>query len=126
MKAFLTGSRIYSVPSRHSDIDLVVFMEGYELEKLIGYAEQKKSWWRRLLDRFREVKEYDNTNSASLRFGPLNLLCVTTQRDYDVWKTGTDHLKKYALISRATAVLTFKDLQQTMPISDDGIEGHDF
>lgn len=129
MKAFLTGSRIYSIPTKKSDIDLVVFMEGYELNKLIGYVEQKKSWWGRFLDRFREVKEYDNTHSASLRFGPLNLLCVTTQHDYDVWRTGTDHLKKLAPVLRTTAVLTFKDLQRTLPPSDDGVEDlsfHDF
>ncbi len=65
---FLTGSHAYGVPNEKSDIDLVIL------------ANQE------LKDKLFKLK---NNNSASIRFGKLNIICLTKPEEYDAWLCGT-------------------------------------
>jgi predicted nucleotidyltransferase len=75
MTAFMTGSHVYGTPTEKSDIDLVVLMDPQELDRLrvmSDYGEDRDSY----------VMARDG---ASLRFGSLNLIVVTTQEQFDAW-----------------------------------------
>lgn len=71
MQAFLTGSHAYGQPRENSDVDLVVFCSPETAEKLRVLSEDQ---------------------SGIVRFGDLNLICTTEQRQYDGWRIGTEAL----------------------------------
>lgn len=71
MQAFLTGSHAYGEPHATSDVDLVVFCTPETAEKLRVLSDDK---------------------SGIVRFGNLNLICATEQRQYDGWRIGTEAL----------------------------------
>jgi hypothetical protein len=73
--AFMTGSYVYGTPTEKSDIDLVVLMDPQELDLLAGLSDSGEHG-----DRYELAK-----NGASLRFGSLNLIVVTTQEQFDAW-----------------------------------------
>lgn len=90
MRAFITGSRAYGKPKRSSDVDLVVLVRRADLEVL-----------RLLCDDDDASKKKDSdagptaegpVGSASLRFGRLNLICLTDPVAYEVWAEGTKKL----------------------------------
>lgn len=86
-KAFVTGSRAYGIPRHDSDIDLVILVDKEDLNLLLAMGQ--------------EIDEgnggYDPEDARCLRFGTLNLLCCLSAKHFDVWKTGTEILKKRAL-----------------------------
>lgn len=43
-------------------------------------------------------------DGKSLRFGNLNLLCVTRKKHFDIWKQGTAELKAIAPVTRDKAI----------------------
>lgn len=96
MKSFLTGSRRYGTPRPDSDIDLVVLMEGPELTELSKLADNT--------DDFGSPGGEQYDDGFSLRFGKLNLLCVTQERHFQVWKQGTDELIAMKPVSRDKAM----------------------
>jgi hypothetical protein len=49
-------------------------------------------------------------NSASLRFGRLNIICVSKTEDYDLWLAGTKRLRTERPVNRARAVQVFDEL----------------
>ena len=86
MQAFITGSRAYGEPTDESDIDLVVYVSNDDLQILIdGYLVGEAELPAR-------ASGGDDV-SASLRFGCLNLICVSDRRMYDAWLQGTHELK---------------------------------
>ena len=90
MKAFVTGSHAYGTPIEKSDVDLVVFMSEEDLKIL---------------------QEVSGSTGNSLRFGNLNLLCVTDGDSYEVWLKGTRELREKAPVERTEAVAHFKSLR---------------
>jgi predicted nucleotidyltransferase len=101
MKAFITGSHAYGMPTNDSDIDLVVLMSEKTVEKLheltgSSVAQDLSGWdWK-----------------LSLKFGNLNLLCCTDEEQYNIWKQGTRELKKRKPVTRDEAVKTFQRLRK--------------
>ena len=102
-KAFVTGSRVYGQPRVDSDIDLVVFLSPADLERLTVFGQQMTS---------PEDPDYVMAGGIPFRFGDLNLLCVTDEKKYEVWKKGTRHLKRQKPVTRGFAVRYFRDLRK--------------
>lgn len=72
MNAFLTGSRVYGIPSDDSDVDLVVLLSTDDKAKL------------------REVH-----GPGPIKFGNLNLILCDKQEQFDCWeKSRYDCLKQ--------------------------------
>ncbi len=107
MKAFLTGSRVYGAPRPDSDIDLVVFMDREEAQRLHYLAAQ-------LADDFGETYD-EETPGASLRFGNLNLIVCTDESRYRSWAIGTKDLEIIAEeakpVTRLEAIRCFRILR---------------
>ena len=86
MDAFLTGSRAYGTPKPESDIDLVVYMSEELLELLEAFADSNEG----------SGKENKKTPpKGSLRFGQLNLICLTDINEHTIWKSVTNKLKMW-------------------------------
>lgn len=117
VKAFVTGSRVYGAPTRKSDIDLVVMTTPAQIEALRELADaddplHKPTEWS-------DPGPMDDVGglTASLKFGNLNLICVTGHIGYGVWLTGTKELAKLAAdrgrpVTRDEAVLHFRALRE--------------
>lgn len=104
MKAFVTGSRKYGTARDDSDIDLVVFVESDDdimaLDKMHVCAKGP-----RLLS----MTSRENGGLHTYRFGDLNLMAVTKEEWYRVWKEGTEECMQQELpITREQAVEIFK------------------
>lgn len=83
---FLTGSHAYGTPSADSDIDMVVWAEDAPLkELLIGGGFQ-------------------------INFGKLNIIICDNEKDWSIWKKGTEALKRVAPVDREFAVKFFQSL----------------
>jgi hypothetical protein len=103
LKAFLTGSQAYGIPTEESDIDLVVEMDKDELHALYALASRYGKQGSKVL-------EYGN-GQASLRFGNLNLIvCYNAGERAENWKKGTEALKQLAPVPRTLAVAVFEEL----------------
>ena len=96
MRAFLTGSRVYGSPRVTSDVDLVVLVSPETLDQLALLSDGPPG-------------DYDSP-SVSLRFGRLNLICVSEPEDAADWAVGTDMLSAGAPVFRPVAVDLFKNL----------------
>jgi hypothetical protein len=94
--SFLTGSRVYGTPRADSDIDLVVLMSGDALCKLIEIAESQDSLGASGGEQYEDGR--------SLRFGKLNLLCVTQERHFNAWRIGTEELEHMKPVTRDFAI----------------------
>lgn len=75
MKAFITGSQAYGTAVAGSDTDLVIFVDEATKGKLQARSENGK---------------------YPIRFGDLNLVCVTTEEEWAAWKLGTARCVKKA------------------------------
>jgi hypothetical protein len=93
MRAFLTGSRAYGIPRYDSDIDLVIRTE--EMQKLSELGEV--------------IESYEG-ESASIRFGKLNIIACATDRLFNLWFEGTEHLKSRKPVTRDEACTYFREL----------------
>ena len=95
MTAILTGSRAYGTPRGDSDTDLVVNVEPECLEALTASADSVCG----------DIvgDKYPNASRA-LRFGRLNLICTTSNCQWDAWQVGTANCEKRKPLSRADAV----------------------
>lgn len=98
LQGFLTGSRVYGTPREDSDIDIVVFVSQNDLELLAEIALPKVD------------DPYEGMATAYLRFDKLNLLCVSEESDYEVWRQGTLDLIARKPVTRAEAVEHFEML----------------
>lgn len=109
-KVFMTGSRVYSFPKEDSDIDLVALISGDELRELEALADNHDT-----LDS-PGGEEYED--GRSLRFGRLNLLCITEIQHFKVWKLGTEQLEAKKPVTREYAVEYLANLRH-----EHGIKG---
>ncbi len=107
IKVLFTGSRCYGTPKPESDFDWVVYLlDG--LEPFDDYADScsKSSHWN---EQGQEVLYYGTCGlDAAMRFGPVNLICVTSMNQFMAWETGTRILKLFAPVTRERAVDEFK------------------
>lgn len=71
----LTGSHVYGSPRTNSDVDLVVLVDEETAKKL---------------------EDLSDRGTYPVKFGNLNLILVTDERSFEVWKEGTEHLKHVA------------------------------
>lgn len=100
-RAFITGSHAYGTPREDSDTDLVVMVSFDDLQRLIGLSD------RRPVDAKDEVEYPEAIDQANLRFGRLNLLCVTQGDDYEAWRSGTEELRARRPVTRTEAIEVF-------------------
>jgi hypothetical protein len=107
-KPFLTGSRVYGTPREDSDIDLVALVSDKDLYELVKAAEATGGLGS-------GQDEYED--GRSLRFGKLNLLCVTKKRHFDIWKLGTLELMAMAPVTRDHAIQHLAKLRREHRIS---------
>lgn len=110
MPAFLTGSRAYGKPSDGSDVDLVVFV-GDERSMTVLESLQERPAVEGNASGGAPVQG----QSASLRFGRLNVIAVTDPAKYRAWLVGTRQLvdeyrRTGVAVERARAVALFKSL----------------
>lgn len=110
MNALLTGSRVYGTPNADSDVDLVVLVSHDDYQRLLETAEPDL--------KEKDKRNYDGVGGlrASIRFGKLNLLVCTDPLAFEVWRRGTERLKRdadasHAPVDRDTAVRLFNDLR---------------
>ena len=110
MRSFVTGSQVYGSPDRDSDIDLVVLVTRQDLQLLRKLADSEDKEKGASSDAGPCRPDY---LSASLRFGLLNLLCVTDPVAFAVWQEGTIQLEKLTppAIDRQTAIDYFRRLR---------------
>jgi hypothetical protein len=93
--SFLTGSCAYGTPREDSDTDLVVLVSHDTLDALAALADNQES--------VAEKREYSG-GGLSLRFGKLNLICVTDPLHFKVWLQGTKELEFRKPVTRDQAV----------------------
>ena len=98
-KILLTGSRVYGTPTEKSDVDLVLLVSPALSDQLTFWCDDEET---------ENENSYDN---SSVRYGKLNLLMVTKQIDFDVWKLGTELLIEEAPVERDRAVEVFDILR---------------
>lgn len=92
-KAHITGSRAYGVPKADSDIDLVVLVSDEDYNKLLDRADSIGS---------------KTEHGLSIRFGCLNVIVTTDEKEYHQWANGTAFLKSIAPVSKDIAILMFE------------------
>lgn len=93
MNAFLTGSRAYGTPREDSDVDLVVLVSDSDMDALNRLATDDDG-----------EETYGDSTSASLRFGNLNLICMTDPASFGAWKEATAELIARKPVTRDKAV----------------------
>lgn len=101
MDAFISGSRAYGAPSKSSDIDLVIKVSCETLQKL------------------RKLAGVADKPQEPIRFGHLNLICLTTDEDMAVWKVGTEQMVQEKLdqkkpVSRNQAIKILDGLRESI------------
>jgi len=108
MDAFITGSRAFGKPTKASDIDVVIRCTKEVARKLFEQAQEHLP----LTECGQSFPDYENMESISMRFGPLNLLCCLDNTSYHVWEQGTKKLKAIGPVDRPVAVALFKQLER--------------
>jgi hypothetical protein len=103
--AFVTGSHAYGVPTRKSDVDLVVFMDDKTKDNITLLSDEC---------------------SYPIKYGNINIIAPTTQKEYDMWRLGTSILVQRCIdqkrrIPKEEAIATFDALrvQYGLPIVTD-------
>lgn len=107
-QVLFTGSRCYGKPRWNSDID-VVFRYG-DLLSLYPYeiSADDKSSGEPYIYSPASSQAVPSLIDLSLRFGPINLICVVSKLQFTAWKEGTSSLKKQKPVTRPTAVRMFQ------------------
>lgn len=94
-KTIVTGSRVYGKVKPESDIDVVFDIYCHQLNELRLFCDEDSSKGK--------CKDYEYNTSGmacALRFGPVNLLCITTRNQLRAWQKGTEQLVTEALHSK--------------------------
>ena len=95
-KAFITGSHAYGHPDDFSDVDLVVRIKRADSQKLCA-----------LLRPYLQGVDIKRSGYAVFRIGPLNLLVCADARDYRIWETVTEDLKRVGPVTKDQACEAF-------------------
>ncbi len=124
MKNFVTGSRAYGLPKDNSDIDLVCFVDHDTLQQLRNLADpENKVDPTKEMDYFdfcsdKSTSGYPDTDDRmSLRFGSLNLICVTDINEFNMWFEATNELIKLKPVTRDFAVSYFEQKRKNLLLS---------
>lgn len=99
MKCFITGSRAYGEPREDSDTDLVVLCTTQEYGILCN-AGGEPYGSSGMFDEFRR----------SIKFGPLNLICLTLEAEFEAWRKGTEECIAQKPVTRIEAVAAIGNL----------------
>lgn len=106
--AILTGSRAYGKPTEKSDIDVAVLIGEDDLLRIIDAMGEMDI----------DPKYVGQPGAITpLRFGALNLLCVTDPEDYRVWEEGTAALIERGPVDRAEAVAEFSRRRKELEVA---------
>lgn len=100
VNAFATGSRVYGTPRPDSDLDLVVLVDSDDLARLRELADKTDT-----VEQEPDDKSYP---SDSLRFGKLNLICISSHAVFEAWRKATDSLALRRPVTRDEAVACIK------------------
>lgn len=116
MIAFLTGSRVFGLPTEASDYDLVVRMDRADCGQFLALSEVPS--------------EYGNTDQLTLMFGKLNLIICFSDDVYEAWAEATATARAMTEppvpgmernpISKAASKALFQSI-----FNDKGIEAHE-
>ena len=100
MQAFFTGSRVYGRSTLGSDLDVIVLcsQDEYLLFRMVCDPDSGK------------VTNETNGGLKSLKFGKLNVLCFTCEKEFYAWKHATDCLVDKRPVSRDTAIDTIDSM----------------
>jgi hypothetical protein len=109
VRSFLTGSRVYGTPREDSDIDLVVLLDADEMVGLAKIARNEETHGSP------GGPHYED--GMSIRFGSLNLLCVTDEKHFQTWREGTEQLKAMRPVTREKAIEHLAELRHKNKIS---------
>lgn len=105
MRSFVTGSRMYGTPREDSDIDLVILVARHEMNMLKNHCDENLSL---------DLGDKYGPQSASLKFGKLNLIVTTDEAVFAAWSVGTrilcNRMGTIGPANRDIAVSTFKFL----------------
>lgn len=95
VKSFLTGSQAYGIPTKSSDIDLVVFLDNKDYYKLSDLAD--------VYAPSNHPSASDEEARPSLRFGKLNIVPCFEPELFQAWYDGTEFLKGEAPVTKQRA-----------------------
>jgi len=95
MRSFLTGSHVYGTPKHDSDIDLVIQLSSDEELQLLGHSDGGGI-------------RVNDSGYPTIRFGNLQLIAVEDDREFSIWKSCTEELRKRAPVTREEAVNLIK------------------
>lgn len=114
--AFITGSRAYGKPKKSSDVDLVVLVTPEHLEVLAKMADSDDEDRKKNQDSD-SGPQWEGGKSKSLRFGRMNLLCLTDPIAYAVWLKGTEVMveayNKTGAVDRDQAIKFFDKMRHS-------------
>lgn len=103
MRSFITGSHAYGLPQRDSDIDLVILCDEATKAKLLSRSEDTET----------------DLGKRVIRFGKLNVIACVDEREYAVWKVGTEACRaEKEPVSRDDAKAFFDSLRAQVGIRD--------
>jgi predicted nucleotidyltransferase len=109
-RSFVTGSMAYGTPHENSDFDLVILVSFEDMIRLRNFQYSSMTEFKENPDLFEVVNDgqdnYDMSKctTACLRFGKLNLIALTEERDFLIWKEGTEELIARKPVTREEAV----------------------
>ena len=105
-KAFITGSRCYGTPRDDSDLDLVILASNHAFKMLAAFADDDSETG--------EGSGKGTPSSGSFRFGKLNIIAITDESVFEVWRAATESLKAKAPVSRDDAVELIKGMTDAL------------
>jgi len=98
-RPFITGSHAYGIPTKESDIDVVVLMDSDLAMTLAPFQDNPIDM------------DYTKFRSVPLCFGNLNIIACHDIEVWKMWWDGTEHLKKIKPVTREFACRYFDQLR---------------
>lgn len=103
-----TGSRRYGTPRPDSDFDIVIYAPN-QYPHRVGWKALRDHADTDSLGGACPEENYGTQGlDVALRFGPLNVILVSTNRQWASWITGTMNLCNWKPVTRKQAVAEFK------------------
>jgi predicted nucleotidyltransferase len=90
--AFLTGSRAYGTPQANSDTDICLLMSFADIDALASQAPHS------------DEDGSGDGSDVSLRFGKLNLICMSDPAKFEAWREATAELAARRPVTRQEAI----------------------
>ena len=106
---FLTGSRAYGTPRPNSDTDLCILMSHEDIHILASQAPHET-----------ENEGSGDGTDASLRFGRVNLICMTDAEKFEAWREATAELVARRPVTRQQAVQLIDEKLEALQLRRNG------